>query len=164
MNEALGSVKASRQGGQVSVADLDIVYKETDRLYGVLAQRCGLSDCAYWIMYAVEYGGGYTTQREIAEDYSYSKQTINSAVQALKAKGFIELVEAPRDKRTKLITFTKAGKAFSKSNIEPGMKAEVRAFETLERDEQAELVRLATKYSLAVEVEVNKLSELVENK
>lgn len=31
----------------VDVTDLDLVYREIDKLYARLARGCGLSDCAY---------------------------------------------------------------------------------------------------------------------
>lgn len=32
---------------------MDCLYNETDRLYNGFARSCGLSECAYWVMYEI---------------------------------------------------------------------------------------------------------------
>lgn len=56
-----------------SAREIDVLYRESDKLYYELARGCGLSETAYWIMYALEVSGGSVTQRQIAGDFSYSK-------------------------------------------------------------------------------------------
>ena len=33
---------------------MDCLYNETDRLYNGFARSCGLSECAYWVMYEID--------------------------------------------------------------------------------------------------------------
>lgn len=137
-----------------SVKDLDMLYKETDKLYARIARGCGLSDCAYWVMYAIEVAGGKATQRELAEQLSYSKQTVNSAVRTLEVRGLVELAFAPGSKRSKDVSFTEDGVAFVRERIAPAMDIERQAFASLEPAERVELVRLAMKYARAVDDEL----------
>ena len=107
-----------------SVADLDMLYKETDRLYVELSRGSGLSACAYWVMYAIEVGGGTVTQRQII------------------------------DRRSKLVTLTEAGRVFARRHLDPAMQAEARAFARLGPEKAARLVSLANEYARAVHAEV----------
>lgn len=163
MPKSIDSFNTSPGEAEVSATDLEVIYKETDKLYAILAKRCGLSDCAYWILYAIERDGGATTQSEFADYWSYSKQTIHSAVKALREKGYIELQDSHNDKRSKLIVYTEAGNRFCEKNIRPAIEAEARAFASLEPTERSELVRLATKFSLAIENEITSMNQLLEN-
>lgn len=38
--------------------ELDCLYLEADRIYYGFARRCGLSNCAYWMMYDIERADG----------------------------------------------------------------------------------------------------------
>ena len=134
----------------VDVTDLDLVYREIDKLYARLARGCGLSDCAYWIRYAIEAEGERATQRDIARHISHPKQTVNSATRTLVEKGLVELVPVEGDRRSKELRLTPAGRAFAAERIVPAMEVERRAFESLEPDERREFIRLASKYAAAV--------------
>lgn len=140
-----------------SFTDLDRVYKETDMLYARLARGCGLSECAYWVMYSVLVQDGRAaaaTQRDIAERLSYPKQTLSSAVRVLAEKGLVTLSTATGDRRSKEIRLTEAGRAFAHERIVPAMQVEARAFARLNTSEQEEFVRLATVYARAIHAEV----------
>lgn len=134
----------------VDVTDLDLVYREIDKLYARLARGCGLSDCAYWILYAIEAEGERATQRDIARHISHPKQTVNSATRTLVEKGLVELVPVEGARRSKELRLTPAGRAFAAERIVPAMEVERRAFESLEPDERREFIRLASKYAAAV--------------
>lgn len=134
----------------VDVTDLDLVYREIDKLYARLARGCGLSDCAYWILYAIEAEGERATQRDIARHISHPKQTVNFATRTLVEKGLVELVPVEGDRRSKELRLTPAGRAFAAERIVPAMEVERRAFESLEPDERREFIRLASKYAAAV--------------
>ena len=140
-----------------SAREIDVLYRESDKLYYELARDCGLSETAYWIMYALEVSGGSVTQRQIAGDFSYSKQTVNSALKTLEARGLVELAPAEGDRRSKLVSLTAAGRAFADERIRPAIAAEDRAFAALAPVERAELLRLVRAYADAIETEVARL-------
>ena len=144
-------------GQPASAREIDVLYRESDKLYYELARGCGLSETAYWIMYALEVSGGSVTQRQIAGDFSYSKQTVNSALKTLEARGLVTLAPAESDRRTKLVSLTSAGRAFADERIRPAIAAEDRAFAALAPVERAELLRLVRAYADAIETEVARL-------
>ncbi len=137
-----------------SVVDLDMLYKETGRLYVELSRSSGLSACAYWVMYAIEVGGGTATQRQIIDRIYYPKQTVSSAVRSLEGKGLLVLAADDADRRSKLVTLTEAGRAFARRHLDPAMQAEARAFASLGPDKAARLMSLANEYAQAVHAEV----------
>lgn len=142
-----------------SVRELDVLYQKTDKVYYELARGCGLSETAYWILYAVEVSGGAATQARIAEEFSYSRQTVNSALKTLEARGLVELTSSEGDRRAKAVSFTPAGRAFADERIAPAIEAEDRAFRTLSPSERAEFLRLADAYARAIDSELTRLRE-----
>lgn len=38
--------------------ELEYLYKAADRLYVDFARSCGISNCAYWMLYELERAGG----------------------------------------------------------------------------------------------------------
>ena len=55
-------------------------FNECNALYHAAAQRCGLSDAAFWTLYALVTSCEPLTQNHIAADWGIPKQTLNSAV------------------------------------------------------------------------------------
>ena len=135
-------------------ADLDYLYNMIDKLYHEYARDCGLSDCAYWMLYDLESAGGAMPQRELAEQWCYSKQTISSALKSLESKGLVALDYEEGSRRSKVVSLTDAGRSFSRRRIVPAMEAEKRAFLTLAASERFELLRLVRRYASALEQEI----------
>lgn len=142
-----------------SAREIDVLYRESDKLYYELARDCGLSETAYWIMYALEVSGGSVKQRQIADDFSYSKQTVNSSLKTLAARGLVELAPAADDRRAKLVSLTATGRAFADERIRPAVAAEDRAFTSLAPAERAELIRLVRAYASAIDTELARMRE-----
>ena len=142
-----------------SAREIDVLYRESDKLYYELARDCGLSETAYWIMYALEVSGGSVTQRQIAGDFPYSKQPVNSALKTLEPRDLVTLPPAEDDRRAKLVSLTPAGRAFADERIRPAIAAEDRAFTSLAPAERAELLRLVRAYASAIDAEIARLRE-----
>ena len=143
----------------VSARALDALYQKTDKVYYEFARGCGLSETAYWILYAIEVSGGQAAQHVIAEEFSYSKQTVNSALKSLEAKGLVELSFAEGSRRSKVVSLTQAGRAFSDGRIVPAIAAEDRAFASLTAQERAEFLRLARAYTAAIDRELASIAQ-----
>ena len=141
-----------KQHDITSAREMDVLYRESDKLYYELARNCGLSETAYWILYAIEVSGGSITQREIASNFSYSKQTVNSALKTLEARGLVELDYVEGSRKSKLVSLTP-------ERIRPAIAAEDRAFLSLAPEERLELLRLASAYTEAIDRELAKLKE-----
>ncbi len=120
------------------------LYRELDGFYHILAMRSGLSDSAFLILYAmIEFGEG-CLQKEIANLYSISPQTVNSSVRTLEKKGYIYL-EAGK-KRDMHIYLTDLGKQIIKERLDPIVEFENSIFKAMPPNESQELLRLTRKY------------------
>lgn len=120
------------------------LYKELDKLYHELAVRAGLSDSAFYIMYAIAELGDGCLQRDISEQYFLCKQTINSSIQNLKSNGYISLQQGKG--RDKHIYLTDTGQRLVKEQIFPVMEQECAVFSDMSPEESRELLRLMKMY------------------
>lgn len=133
----------------------DRLYRKTDKLYYLLSRDCGLSESAYWLMYAIYTCGGQTPVRTLVDECLYSKQTVNSALRALESRGLVEMSFCEGSRKAKQVSFTEAGRALATERIVPANLAERRAFAALAPEEQEEMLYLVDKYVGAVEVQID---------
>ena len=80
-------------------------------------------------------------------EWFYSKQTINSAIKTLTARGLATLEFAEGSRKNKVVCLTDEGRRFAEQYALPAVKAEQRAFDALEPWEQREIMRLVGKFS-----------------
>ena len=81
-----------KQGSEMR--EFDRLFRKIEQRYHNISLKMGLSDTAGQILYAmIELGDG-CLQTEIARWYSYSKQTISSAVKVMERKGLLRTVKA----------------------------------------------------------------------
>lgn len=138
---------AGEMNNAVSLVDFDRMLNGLDRIYSEFARTCGLSDCAYWMLVDTSTAGGSIAVSRLTSEWFYSKQTINSAIKALTARGFATLEFAEGSRKNKVVSLTKEGRRFAKRYAMPAQGAEQRAFDALEPCEQREIMRLIGKFS-----------------
>lgn len=90
-----------------ALAAYNDAYKEQDDLYRAVARQCGLSDCAFWVLYALQESGRPMTQSDVCAAVYQPKQTVHSALKKLAGEGYLQLTEG-RDRRSKYLTLTAA--------------------------------------------------------
>ena len=133
--------------------EIDYLYNAADKLYYQFARSCGLSTCAYWMLYDIERAGGKAPLKALTESWSFSKQTINSALKMLATQGLIKLEFCEGSRKNKEAYLTEIGRDFVVKHITPAMQAEDRAFQALSVDERVRLLELVRKYTAALEQE-----------
>ncbi len=121
---------------------------EFDSVYGLLAKSCGLSGTEYWALVLIR--EGVVTQREISEQLSLSRQTLNSAFKQLIRKGLIRLEPLERDQRSKRAILTRAGVDYVETTIARTRRLEEQAWQALTEAEQTALIDLTRRYSAAL--------------
>lgn len=130
-------------------------------LYEYFARQYGLQNKSLqlllWVANYPKSHGSYVTQKFLAERTHSTKQVVNATVKNWRDKGYVELLENPRDKRHKLIRLTEAGQAYADSIIQPLNKIEKTAIEVLSPKEQETLLALTAKYNHALKEEMEKL-------
>ena len=124
------------------------VSMEFDAVYGMLAKSCGLSGTEYWALILIH--EGVETQREISEQLSLSRQTLNSAFKQLIRKGLIQLSPLEHDQRSKRALLTRQGERYITDRILPALRLEEQAWLSLTEEEQAALPRITHKFSTAL--------------
>lgn len=133
--------------GAVTLVDFDRMLNGLDHIYSEFSHTCGLSDCAYWMLVDTSTAGGSVAVSRLTSEWFYSKQTINSAIKTLTARGFATLEFAEGSRKNKVVCLTKEGRQFAERYALPAQKAEQRAFGALEPWEQREIMRLIGKFS-----------------
>lgn len=134
----------------VTPVDFDRLLNGLDHIYSEFSRACGLSDCAYWMLVDTSTAGGSVAVSRLTSEWFYSKQTINSAIKTLKARGFATLEFAEGSRKNKVVRLTEAGMRFAEQYALPAQEAEQQAFEVLEPWEQREIMRLIEKFSHAL--------------
>ena len=95
---------------------------QIDEFYHELAQRQGLSDSAFLVLWSVRELGEGCTQRDICRQFFLSKQTVNSSVRKLEREGFLAL--RPGEGREVRICLTDRGRTLVREKVLPVMEAE----------------------------------------
>ena len=135
-------------------------FNECNALYHVVAQRCGLSDAAFWTLYALHISAEPLTQNRIATDWMIPKQTLNSAVAAMVKKGLVELRQGRGAHSGKQVTLTEAGRALAVRTVEPVIRAEQNALADMGTATAEELCRLDRKHMECLRNEFEKIEPL----
>ena len=94
---------------KTTLAAYNELYKEQDDLYRGAARGFGLSDCAFWVLYALRETKRPMTQSGICAAVYQPKQTVHSALKKLEGEGFLRLAEG-RDRRSKHLVLTERGR------------------------------------------------------
>lgn len=120
----------------VTLVDFDRLLNGLDHIYSEFSRACGLSDCAYWMLVDTSTAGGSIAVSRLTSEWFYSKQTINSAIKTLTARGFATLGFAEGSRKNKVVSLTEEGRRFAERYALPALKAE-----------QREIMRLIGKFS-----------------
>lgn len=126
---------------------------EFDSVYARFAKNCGLSETGYWSLLLIS--EGITSQSEISEKLSLSRQTLNSAFKQLIKKGLVRLETLENNQRVKKAILTMEGQEFVNKNIVKMHRLEENAWMSMTKDERCALTRLTRKYSRLVEEALN---------
>ena len=132
------------------------IYKELDETYHRIALNLNLSDSAFIILYDIAEIGENCRQKDIAERFSVSKQTINTSVRKMESQGLVELKAV--NSRDIQIVLTPKGQKFIEEKIVPVIETEKSVFKEMGKKDSKELLRLTQKY---VDIFKKKSSEIL---
>ena len=121
------------------------LYNETNQLYHRLARHSGLSDCAFWLLYALRDEGGPMTQTQLSNLLCLSKQTVNSALKQLVEAGCLRLEAVDGNLKNKQVLVTEAGDTFLHRTVDRVFALEDAAVSRLTGEERAALLALSQK-------------------
>lgn len=132
-----------------ALAAYNELYKEQDDLYQAAARGFGLSDCAFWVLYALREAERPMTQSGVCAAVYQPKQTVHSALKKLMGAGYLQLAEG-RDRRSKYLVLTERGEALVHRTVDPVMAAETAAMDTLTEAERTQFLSLCRRYNAAL--------------
>ena len=133
-------------------------FNECNALYHAAAQRCGLSDAAFWTLYALVTSCEPLTQNRIAADWGIPKQTLNSTVAAMVKKGLLALCPGKGAHSGKIVTLTAEGRALAERTVGPVIAAEQQAMTRQGLAEVEQNCRLTQRYLECLRQEFEKIA------
>lgn len=133
-------------------------FNECNALYHAAAQRCGLSDAAFWTLYALVTSCEPLTQNRIAADWGIPKQTLNSAVAAMVKKGLLALCPGKGAHSGKIVTLTAEGRALAERTVVPVIAAEEKAIRAFGLASAEEMYRLTQRHLECLQREFEKIA------
>lgn len=133
-------------------------FNECNALYHAAAQRCGLSDAAFWMLYALVTSCEPLTQNRIAADWGIPKQTLNTAVAAMVKKGLLALCPGKGAHSGKIVTLTAEGRALAERTVVPVIAAEQQAMTRQGLAEVEQNCRLTQRYLECLRQEFEKIA------
>uniref|UniRef100_UPI00402583A4 MarR family winged helix-turn-helix transcriptional regulator n=1 Tax=Gemmiger formicilis TaxID=745368 RepID=UPI00402583A4 len=133
-------------------------FNECNALYHAAAQRCGLSDAAFWTLYALVTSCEPLTQNRIAADWGIPKQTLNSAVAAMVKKGLLALSPGKGAHSGKIVTLTAEGRALAERTVVPVIAAEEKAIRAFGLASVEEMHRLTQRHLECLQREFEKIA------
>ncbi|MDO4262317.1 MAG: MarR family transcriptional regulator [Eubacteriales bacterium] len=128
------------------LAAFNQVYKDMDDLYHEYARKWGMSDAAMWILYFIQESDTPKTQKELCDEWCYSRQTVNSALKNMESKGLIRFACAEGNRKNKQILLTEEGQELSDRVIRPLVEAELAALDSLGEAGRGELLLRLKQY------------------
>ena len=124
------------------VRQLTQLDQRLNRIYHAMSLRCGLSDAAHCILYAVYDASQPYTQQDLCQAWSYSKQTVHSAVALLRQRGYVTLRPLAKGGNQKAVELTEEGRRFCQAAVVPLRQAEIQAFARLTIEERQTFLSL----------------------
>lgn len=107
------------------------LWRENNTMYEEWAKSQGLSLNTLMVLYAFCEDGELCTQKRICQKWLLPKQTVHAALKDFQARGYIELIPMPSDKRNKQIRLTPCGKDFTDRIISGLHKKELYVLEQM---------------------------------
>lgn len=132
------------------LAEYNTLFKANEKMYRDAVRFFGMSESAFWILYAIRSTPAGITQREMINQNFLPPQTINSALKKLEADGYVHL-STGADRRTKQIFLTAKGKETASATADALIGIEVQASEQLTVEEKSEFLRIFRKYISSVQ-------------
>ena len=131
--------------------------KLLDDVYRSAVKKCGLPECAFWILYTLRMEPDSFTQARICEFLREPKQTVNSALKKLEAGGYLTLSPGA-DQRSKPVRLTDSGLQLAHDRVDRIPEAEAAALRAMSPDDRAAFLRLTRQYRLLFEQQLRTLS------
>lgn len=133
---------------------INLVWARCNMLYSRIAAQSGLGYPEFMVLYGIR-AFGYRSQKEIAENCGLVKQTVNSVIRDLRARGMLELIPSERDRRARIIALTDTGKSYVTEKIGPVLETEREIYHRIGDDRVAEAAETLDLFNVLLEKKIN---------
>lgn len=121
---------------------------ETDAVYHELANRLGLSDSAFQILYTLRSEDGACPLRDICAFSGLTKQTVNSALRKLEAEGIVTTESSGA--RHKTVTLTPKGAELAEKTVAKVIEIENEILGSWPAEDLEKYIRLTEEFLVSV--------------
>lgn len=128
---------------------------EMEAVYHGMSLKLGLSDSASMILYTICEEGDSRLLSEICRLTGLSKQTVNSSIRKLEARGVLYLEKA--DSKSKRVYLTNAGKELAKQTVLRMQQAENAILASWPRQDVEKYLELTERFLTALKEEAAKM-------
>ena len=125
--------------------DFNRLYNENGQLYHRMARACGMSDCAFWLLYTLRAEEAPMTQTQLSELLSLPRLTVNSALKNLVRAGYLRLEATDGNLKNKWVCLTETGDELLRRTVDRVFGVEDAAASHLTAEERATLLALGQK-------------------
>lgn len=115
---------------------LNQLYNERESIYEKIAKKSKLSHTSFMLLYFIRMEKMEKTQSQIADDFFYPRQSINSAIIKLVNDELVILTTKKERGHHKLISLTEKGESFCRKWIDPIIEADSKSYCSLSIEEQ----------------------------
>lgn len=140
---------------------LNRLYRESEHVYSRLASKLGMTDTAFWVLYASTHAEGPMTQNDLCGGFFFPVQTIHSAISNLRRDGLLELQVIPGTKNRKAIILTEKGKAFAAATISKADEIEKNALLCFSAEERELYLSLFKRHIEYLKSEEKRVLDLI---
>lgn len=138
---------------KTKVKDFCNAWQSLSIIYEDYARKAGVSYNSLYILSAISQSDS-CTQKQICEKTLLPKQTVNNVIASFYKKGYIGLCELPENRRIKVIHLTDKGREYADTLIPKIHQANVKAMNTLTKEEQDMMIRFVNRYAEAFKQEM----------
>lgn len=121
------------------------LYKECEDIYRCSAKFLNISVCTMWVLCVLSEQEIPPTQRQLCEQLSQPKQTINSTIASLERQGIVQLTPVSGNRKEKQVVLTKEGIQYVNEKIKPFINVEQEIFIEMGEKDSDEYLRLMQK-------------------
>lgn len=134
-------------------AAFNTLFNQMNGIYHEFVKQYDLTECQFWILYALNAEDRPLTQSELQNYTLTPKQTIHSAILKMIENKIITLKEKTGNK--KFFVLTEKGKQLSQQTVTKVIQKEISVFDTFTNEERKMLIHLFSKYIQLLEGETH---------
>jgi len=99
-----------------------------DGVYWKISKLSGVKENLFWLLYVLD-DGKFHSQKQICEEWSFPKTTINTLIKECESDGYITLETILGKKRELQICLTEKGRMFAQEVLKPVYEIENKAIQ-----------------------------------